>query len=433
MNMPYHHAHFGPDGHPHPHHQHRHYQQRREQPDNKPGPSCRQFNQFRGGLFSLSALPFAAAKFGMELNENLNNMHRSRSRQFGRHHLHASYSRGCHNPHVDPRGSTHHRSRDLDSRRFKTNSTNSNINPNQMPHAHDDDSRIHMHKSSNKGKSNKETNESFRPSLDVYESKDSFIIYISLPGVARENIDIDFDLVTQILTIKGVTTRPEEFESKKAIVRRSEGSYGRFTRALRFSRYSNNVIIDDNKITAKLENGLLILELPKLKQPNGKKVISIESDSEESGKENEKEVEIKVNNNAGTKQSDKEKGDGNDIKVNQVGDIEERDASNFATSRTASICSSPESLGPPPKYDEPSSSPVIAGTSDNDDEIYQLSSTVDHSTSKPQEVEVTKSKSKVPLFLDLEDEDEEENWDLIDLAPTPSTFSMVSDGEISSH
>ncbi len=91
-----------------------------------------------------------------------------------------------------------------------------------------------------------------RPVVDIYENREEFLLYVEMPGVAKE--DISIDLENNVLSLSGIrqnekqgTTRLEEFSSVE--YRNS---------------FSIPEIIEITKVTAKLESGILRLALPKL-------------------------------------------------------------------------------------------------------------------------------------------------------------------------
>ena len=94
----------------------------------------------------------------------------------------------------------------------------------------------------------------FVPRADVLEGPKEYRIVMDLPGVA--NTDLDINLEGQELTVKAEkdATVPEGFE-----VRRNERS-GKvhFTRT-----YTLGNAVDAEAISAKLENGILQISLPK--------------------------------------------------------------------------------------------------------------------------------------------------------------------------
>ena len=92
------------------------------------------------------------------------------------------------------------------------------------------------------------------PSVDVKETDKTIEIEAELPGMAEK--DIHVSLENDVLTIKG-EKRLEKEESKKDY-HISERSYGSFMRALELPAG-----IDADKVTAKYENGVLKVTLPK--------------------------------------------------------------------------------------------------------------------------------------------------------------------------
>ena len=93
------------------------------------------------------------------------------------------------------------------------------------------------------------------PTVDVRESPTEIVIEAELPGLTDN--DIDVSLKDGVLMIKG--EKKSEREEKKDDYHVTERSYGRFQRAFRVPN-----TIDEDKIEAKLDKGVLHLTLPKL-------------------------------------------------------------------------------------------------------------------------------------------------------------------------
>ncbi len=104
---------------------------------------------------------------------------------------------------------------------------------------------------------------SWGPAIDVYESKDSFLVQADLPGVNRE--DIEVSLEGDLLTIRGV--KKEEFESKKANCIRNERASGNFSRPLILPAEA-----DSSQVKAVYKNGVLELTLPKKEETKPKQI-----------------------------------------------------------------------------------------------------------------------------------------------------------------
>jgi len=92
----------------------------------------------------------------------------------------------------------------------------------------------------------------WRPVLDLVETADSFILYAELPGVTREEIELDSDGRT--LELSG-ERRPGGGERGYL---RLEGSYGPFRRKLELPEP-----VDEERITARLRRGMLEVTMPK--------------------------------------------------------------------------------------------------------------------------------------------------------------------------
>ena len=99
------------------------------------------------------------------------------------------------------------------------------------------------------------------PTVDVRESPTDIVIEAELPGLNED--DIDVTLNDGVLTIKG--EKKSEREEKKDDYHVTERSYGRFQRAFRVPS-----TIDEEKIEAKLEKGVLHLTLPKMPEAASK-------------------------------------------------------------------------------------------------------------------------------------------------------------------
>lgn len=88
---------------------------------------------------------------------------------------------------------------------------------------------------------------------DIKETPEEYIVHAELPGVKKEDINIDY--TNNYLTISA--RRNNEYEEKKENYIKRERSYGSISRGF----YISNV--DKNLIKAKFDNGVLNIELPK--------------------------------------------------------------------------------------------------------------------------------------------------------------------------
>ena len=90
--------------------------------------------------------------------------------------------------------------------------------------------------------------------MDIYETHNSYEIEVSLPGIHPE--DVDITLNSNVLTIRGEVRVDEEKDGKNYHLR--ERRSGSFIRSITLPSSVN-----EDKIVANYENGLLKLRLPK--------------------------------------------------------------------------------------------------------------------------------------------------------------------------
>ncbi len=115
--------------------------------------------------------------------------------------------------------------------------------------------------------SNERNLEKFSPATDIVESEQGFYMYMDLPGVSRENLDIDLD--ENKLVVSGKTASPLSEGEKFIDQEFCEGEYKR--------RFTIADVVDTKKIKANLKNGVLELFLPKMPEIKPRK-IKITSD-----------------------------------------------------------------------------------------------------------------------------------------------------------
>lgn len=95
------------------------------------------------------------------------------------------------------------------------------------------------------------------PKIDVIDKDDVVVVRAEVSGVKKE--DLEISLGDDTVTIRGCTRHEEKEE--KADYYRSEISRGEFSRTVALPS-----MVDSNKSTAKLENGMLELTLPKVEK-----------------------------------------------------------------------------------------------------------------------------------------------------------------------
>jgi len=97
------------------------------------------------------------------------------------------------------------------------------------------------------------------PSCDIYENSDAYIIEAELPGVNKDNLDVQIE--KNILTLLGKISK----DNTNPIY--SECSLTDYKRVFRITDH-----ISISEITAKMENGVAIITLPKDEKAKPKKI-----------------------------------------------------------------------------------------------------------------------------------------------------------------
>lgn len=106
------------------------------------------------------------------------------------------------------------------------------------------------------------------PALDVYEEKDTVIVKAELPGMNKE--DIEVNLTGDNLTIKG--EKKEDKEVKEDNYYRRERSYGSFLRSVDLP-----CEVKAGEIKASFKEGVLEIRMPKTEEAK-KKAIAVKID-----------------------------------------------------------------------------------------------------------------------------------------------------------
>ena len=105
------------------------------------------------------------------------------------------------------------------------------------------------------------------PAVNIKETKDNFVVKMAVPGMSKK--DFKIDLTDNVLTIS--SEKKDEKEEKDGYYTKQEYSYQSFSRAFTLPKD----VVDDDKITAKYENGELVLTIPKKEEAKTKKPVQI--------------------------------------------------------------------------------------------------------------------------------------------------------------
>jgi HSP20 family protein len=99
-----------------------------------------------------------------------------------------------------------------------------------------------------------------QPPVDIYETNEGLVLLADLPGVAPS--DLEVRLEENILTIQG--------KAKHAVA--SEPIYREFELVNFFRQFELSDQVDREKIAARLNHGVLILQLPKAEKAKPRQI-----------------------------------------------------------------------------------------------------------------------------------------------------------------
>lgn len=105
--------------------------------------------------------------------------------------------------------------------------------------------------------------EGFTPPADVEETADAYTVEIELPGVKRE--DLDIEVSGRRVSVRG--ERKDKEKERAGILRRRERTVGRFAYEVTLPG-----AVDDAAVEANLDEGVLSLRLPKPEQERPRKI-----------------------------------------------------------------------------------------------------------------------------------------------------------------
>ncbi|HVJ18823.1 MAG TPA: Hsp20/alpha crystallin family protein [Polyangiaceae bacterium] len=102
----------------------------------------------------------------------------------------------------------------------------------------------------------------YSPSVDIFENDSAITVLADMPGVKAG--DLEIDLRESVLTLTGRVTAPNSANESDVL---REYQWGTF-----FRQFTLSEAIDQAKIDAKLRDGVLRLELPKVEKARPRQI-----------------------------------------------------------------------------------------------------------------------------------------------------------------
>jgi HSP20 family molecular chaperone IbpA len=102
----------------------------------------------------------------------------------------------------------------------------------------------------------------YTPAVDIFENDDRISVLADMPGVLAK--DLKIDLRDNVLTLSGHVTGQESAHETPILREFETGTF--------FRQFTLSEVIDQAKIDAKLTDGVLKLELPKLERAKPRQI-----------------------------------------------------------------------------------------------------------------------------------------------------------------
>jgi HSP20 family protein len=103
----------------------------------------------------------------------------------------------------------------------------------------------------------------FTPAVDIFETEKEITLLADMPGVKANNLTID--LRDNILTLSADIAPVENGNEEDILVEYETGKY--------YRQFTLGELINQEKIDAKLNDGVLRLRLPKIEKATPKKIV----------------------------------------------------------------------------------------------------------------------------------------------------------------
>jgi len=102
----------------------------------------------------------------------------------------------------------------------------------------------------------------YTPLTDIVETEEALFVTMDMPGVQKENVNIDLD--KDVLKVEGLIDSAPYIDAKPLYTEYNVGHYAR--------RFNLSKIVDQERIEANLNNGVLTLTLPKAPEAQPKQI-----------------------------------------------------------------------------------------------------------------------------------------------------------------
>ncbi|KAI4149740.1 MAG: hypothetical protein LQ341_001247 [Variospora aurantia] len=116
-------------------------------------------------------------------------------------------------------------------------------------------------KTDNENKNNGASKD-FSPPADIFDTDENYVVHVSLPGAKKEDVGVNWDADKSELSVAGVIYRPGDEEFLKTLAL-DERQVGVFERKVRLGSRASPAVVDEDGMSAKMEDGVLVVTIPK--------------------------------------------------------------------------------------------------------------------------------------------------------------------------
>ncbi|KAK1726281.1 HSP20-like chaperone, partial [Colletotrichum acutatum] len=109
---------------------------------------------------------------------------------------------------------------------------------------------------------NTDIDSAFTPPVDIFSTDRAYVLHFALPGAKKEDVGVNWDADKGELRVAGVVYRPGD-EEFLATLASGERRIGMFSRSVPLPPREE---IDALAITAKMEDGILVVTVPKIEK-----------------------------------------------------------------------------------------------------------------------------------------------------------------------
>ena len=115
----------------------------------------------------------------------------------------------------------------------------------------------------NGGNGDENGSATWAPRVDLAETEDGYLIHLDVPGMSKEELDINFH--ENVLTVRGERKAEEANEQRNYV--RVERAYGGFYRSFTLPK-----AIKQDEIEANYQDGVLTIRVPKAEESKPRRI-----------------------------------------------------------------------------------------------------------------------------------------------------------------